>query len=173
MPDNLITLRSPAQEDSENYFKWINDRELVLLNGNYKPVLKKDHEQWFMRTMLNDENKTFSIIANKDNKLIGTCSLRNINPAHKNAELQIRIGDRNYHGRGYGSEAVSKLVDFGFHQLHLKRIYLHVFCHNVRAIKAYQKTNFQIEGIQKKAALINNEFVDVVLMARINENNLF
>lgn len=47
MPNQLVTLRPPLPEDSKSYFNWINDRELVLHNADFKPVSWQEHERWF------------------------------------------------------------------------------------------------------------------------------
>jgi RimJ/RimL family protein N-acetyltransferase len=164
-----VSLRTVLKNDSDSYFKWINDKELVLNNGNYKPISKEDHDAWFKKMLLEQDERTFSIVENKHEHLIGTCSLRNINLTHQNAELQIRIGERDYQNRGLGTETINLLVEYGFTQLNLKRIFLHVFSHNIRAIKAYEKCLFDYEGTLRKSACINGQFIDVNIMARLND----
>jgi len=170
MQGKRVTLRALEQSDSDLYYQWINNKELVLYNSNFKPVSKEEHNNWFNNVKHNKNIKVFSIVENKGSQLIGSCSLRNINHEHKNAELQIRIGDFSYHGRGYGSEAVRLLVRYGFNTLNLKRIYLYVFCHNHQAIRAYKKCDFLTEGVLKKSACIQGEFIDLQLMAIVNNN---
>jgi len=97
-------------------------------------------------------------------RAIGSCQLLNINWVCSCAELQIRIGNNELHGKGFGSEAVKLLIDFGFKDLYLHRIYLHVFITNTRAIRAYEKNGFIREGILRESAYIDNKFVDVVVM---------
>ncbi len=167
-----IYLRPLLAEDSDAYFKWINDKELVLKNAQFKPISKSAHEKWFENIVLDNSIIIFSIIANQNHKLIGSCSLRNIDLNHHNAELQIRIGEIDYHGQGFGSEAIHLLIEYGFLKMNLKRIYLHVFSHNIAAIKAYRKCHFKQEGVLKKAAYINGEYIDVIVMAIINEQPL-
>lgn len=167
MLDANVYLRQVLDEDSASYFKWINDKELVSYNGNYRPIMQEEHDQWFRDVVNYSDNKTFSIVENHHQKLIGTCSLRNINLSHRNAELQIRIGERDFQNRGMGTQAVKLLVEYGFEHMQLVRVYLYVFSHNVRAIKAYQNSSFEYEGTLKKAACINNEFIDLILMARV------
>jgi diamine N-acetyltransferase len=95
--------------------------------------------------------------------------LLNINWRHRSGELQIRIGDAASRGRGLGTEAVRLLCDFGFADLNLHRIYLHVFASNSRAIGAYEKAGFVREGLLRQAAYIDGQWVDVVLMGLIRE----
>jgi RimJ/RimL family protein N-acetyltransferase len=174
MQGQSVMLRSLLKEDSSSYFRWINNRELVLKNSSYRPISEMEHEQWFSTVTLNPNNLTFSIVDKQHNKLIGTCSLRNINSSHQNAELQIRIGELDSQNKGMGSEAVSLLVKHGFNNLNLQRIYLYVFCTNQKAIRAYEKCSFDIEGTLRNAAYINGEFVDMYLMSVLapKPNNL-
>lgn len=170
MRSNLISLRSLLKEDSECYFRWINDRDLVLNNAPYKPITQLEHENWFNQIASYKDRVIFSIVENQSGKLIGTCSLRNINLLHRNAELQIRIGESDFHNRGYGTEAVNLLIKHAFSDLNLIRIYLHVFCDNISAIRSYQKCNFQTEGTLRKAAYVNGKYVDVHLMSILNDD---
>ena len=170
MRGKLVTLRPIVKEDSDCYFRWINNKALVLKNADYRPISKIEHISWFNSLSLKTNMVIFSIVKNENNKLIGTCSLRNIDLNHKNAELQIRIGEVIYHGQGLGSEAVCLLLKHGFSYLNLKRIYLHVFCNNIRAIKAYEKCGFCLEGVLRKAACIEGKFIDVKVMSIINED---
>jgi RimJ/RimL family protein N-acetyltransferase len=165
MNGNSVSLRPLIEEDLSSYFNWINNRELVQYNSSYKPISIFEHCNWFRSVSLQKDIAIFSIVENQTNRLIGTCSLRNINLLHKNAELQIRIGESEYQNQGFGKEAIQLLVDYGFNDLNLIRIYLHVFSDNQRAIKAYQYCNFEIEGLLKKAAFINGTYKDIHVMA--------
>ena len=74
------------------------------------------------------------------------------------------IGDTEYLGKGYGSEAVSMLAQFGFNDLNLHRIYLQVFASNQRAINAYNKCGFKQEGIARESAFIDGSWEDIITM---------
>jgi RimJ/RimL family protein N-acetyltransferase len=167
MYNQEVTLRELIPEDSEAYFRWINDEALVLHNANYKPISALEHETWFNAAKQTPNKRIFSIIENQKNTLIGSCSLNNIHSVHRHAELQIRIGETAYHNKGLGAEAVRLLVKYGQNKLNLNRIYLHVFCSNTRAIRAYEKCYFISEGILRQAACINGEFIDIQVMSTI------
>lgn len=171
MQGSLVSLRAVTKEDSCHYFKWINDKSLVLNNANYKPVSEYEHQNWFDRAFLNQDVRIFSIVVNSNNQLIGSCSLRHINTIHRNAELQIRIGELDYQNKGLGSEAIQLLVDYGFNHLNLIRISLQVFANNHRAIRAYEKCDFQREGLLRKAAYIDGRYIDIVMMSILNESH--
>lgn len=160
------SLRPVRRDDKEPLYRWITNRELRILNAPYLPVGEGAHEKWFESVLAGRSDAVFFMIEEIESKqAIGSCQLFNINWIHRNAELQIRIGESAFHGKGYGSEAVRLLVDFGFKDLHLHRIYLHVFSSNTRAIKAYEKCGFTREGVLREVAYIDGGFVDVVIMA--------
>lgn len=165
-----IILRNPVDEDSELYFKWINNKQLVEYNSTFKVVSKKDHNIWFGNITKDKNIKIFSIIEKSNNKLIGSCSLRNINYVSKSAELQIRIGEKLFRNKGLGSEAVKLIVSYGFKFLNLNEIYLHVFENNLRAIKTYEKNKFKKEKLMKKYLDNNNSYKKVYLMVLRKQN---
>jgi RimJ/RimL family protein N-acetyltransferase len=150
-------------------FGWINDRRQVLFNAPYKPVSELQHQAWFESIQAKDDTVIFGIRLVKTNKLIGSCQLHKINYIHRSAELQIRLGNSSKWGEGYGTEAVRLLLDFAFKDLNLKRVHLHVFGTNTRAIRVYEKVGFVREGLLRKAVHIDGSHVDVVVMGILRE----
>ena len=166
---NSIQLKELSQEDSPVIFEWINDRETVLYNSPYKPISEIQHKTWFENIQNRNDIFIFGIYEIKTDKIIGTCQLHSINWIHRNAELQIRLGNKGNRGKGYGSEAVRLLLDFAFRDLNLYRIYLHVFQTNTNAIHVYEKVGFKKEGLLRKAAHIDGKYVDVIFMGILRE----
>lgn len=168
MQSELICLRPLQKKNSSLLYEWINDRELIIHNAPYFPISKSDHEAWIERMMKKQSDLVIFVIEElQTKKAIGTCQLLNINWYHRSAELQIRIGKSNNHDKGYGSEAVKQLCNFGFEDLNLYRIYLHVFSDNSRAKRAYEKNGFIQEGILRKAVFINGNRKDVLVMSKM------
>lgn len=164
-----IRLRPLKQEDKELLYEWITDRSLVILNSPYYPVSEADHQAW-LDSMLarRSDSVTFAIETKDTNVTIGTCRLLHINPIHRSAELQIRIGNTRFQGKGHGSEAVKALCKFGFRDLNLHRICLHVFASNRRAIRAYEKCGFELEGRLRDGAFIDGRWEDVLVLGLLN-----
>lgn len=164
-PNQKVALTMLVDEDKKLLWHWINDRELVLFNSSYKPVSWEQHNEWFESIRQRKDVVIFAIRLLKKNKLIGTCQLHNIHQVNQSAELQIRIGDKSEQSKGYGTEAVRLLLDFGFKDLNLHSIYLRVFSTNPRAIAAYKKNGFQQEGSLREAAFIDGKFVNIIFMS--------
>jgi RimJ/RimL family protein N-acetyltransferase len=165
-----IILAPLTQEDSHLMFLWINDHESVSLNSYYMPVHEKSHLQWFDKIQQQTDVIIFGIRRREDNQLIGYCQLRDIHPIHHNAELRIRLGEKGTRNKGYGTDAVRLLVEFGFDNLNLHRIYLTVLANNSAAIHVYEKIGFIREGLLRQAAYIDGIYNDVVLMAILQKS---
>jgi RimJ/RimL family protein N-acetyltransferase len=154
-------------DDLPLLLEWVNDREQVLLNAPYKPIAEARHREWFAAIQRRNDAFIFGIRLRDANKLIGSCQLHSISHVHRSAELQIRLGDVEERGRGYGTEAVRLLLDFAFKDLNLHRIYLNVLGTNSRAIRVYEKIGFVREGVGREAAHIDGRYVDIIQMGML------
>jgi RimJ/RimL family protein N-acetyltransferase len=167
--DSPVRLTPLEEADLPVLFEWINNRELVLLSSAYKPVSAAEHRRWFDEIRERRDAYIFAIRTQDDSRPIGTCQLHNVSRTHRSAELQIRIGDSGARGRGFGTEAVRLLVQFGFRELELHRIYLHVFATNTTAQRTYEKVGFVREGLLRDAAFVDGKYVDTVIMSILND----
>ena len=165
----FIRLRRPKPGDSPHLYQWINNAELVVMNSPYRPIPQVEHDHWFSR-LNTDSTCSFFMIEEVQNGLVlGSCQLTNIHAVHKTAELQIRIGRLDYQNRGLGTQAVRLLAHYGFYELGLHRIALHVFSSNLRAISVYKKIGFQQEGLLREAVLIEGRRTDVLIFSLLRD----
>jgi RimJ/RimL family protein N-acetyltransferase len=171
LKSSRIALRPLQAKDLPRMFEWINDREQVLFNAPYRPVSELQHDSWAEAIQQRQDVMIFSIFQLETDDLIGTCQLHSINAVHRSAELQIRLGEVAARGSGYGTEAVSLLLRFAFRDLNLHRVYLHVFSTNGAAIQVYEKVGFKREGVLRRAAFIDGEYVDVLVMGVLREEH--
>ncbi len=172
LKESEVKLRPLKREDSNLFYEWITDKELMIFNSSYRPVSELEHEQWFDSMMSKRPDIiSFVIEAKSPVEAIGSCQLMHIDMLHRNAELQIRIGKRESQSKGFGPRAISLLLNYGFKDLNLHRIYLRVFANNERAIRSYLKCGFTEEGRLKDAAFINGQYVDILIMGILRSNN--
>ncbi|WP_188316366.1 GNAT family N-acetyltransferase [Solihabitans fulvus] len=169
----LVTLRPLEPEDYPTLARFANDVEIALLVGGRPPTPDALPSVVALYEGRREDPHTlgFAIIANNDpGRLIGQCALFNQHQVARTAELGILIGDRDYWGRGCGTEAVSLLADYGFRLRNLHKVHLSVNATNPRAIRAYQKAGFTEEGRRRKHLWNDGEYVDLVLMGRLRDD---
>ncbi|MCF7815351.1 MAG: GNAT family N-acetyltransferase, partial [Candidatus Cloacimonetes bacterium] len=82
----------------------------------------------------------------------------------------IFIGNKNYWGKGYGSEALSLLLDYGFNILNLNNIMLETFSFNERALKSYKKVGFKEIGRRRQAIIMGGKKYDEILLDILAED---
>jgi RimJ/RimL family protein N-acetyltransferase len=98
-------------------------------------------------------------------RLIGSCAFSQLDGDNGSTLYHITIGERDSWGQGFGSEATELMVDHAFTQLALHRVALTVFQFNARAIHAYEKCGFKIEGRARDAIYRDGRFWDEIHMS--------
>ncbi len=91
--------------------------------------------------------------------VIGTVCLYDISNAYSRAELGYKFASK-YHHHGYASEAVEKILDIAFSELHLHRISAHVQENNIPSIRLLVGMGFEKEGICRDYLCLQGVWTD-------------
>jgi RimJ/RimL family protein N-acetyltransferase len=146
---------------------WVNDPQLSRLLGRAWPVSDEEHEDWFRALQRNKNSVHFAIETNTDRRHIGNVWLCEIDWRHRHGELRVVIGDVDGAGRGFGTEAISLLCAYGFERLNLHKIRAYVLGINPRALRAFEKAGFAVEGVLKEDRWDGDRYCDVYLLGRL------
>lgn len=141
----LINLRPIADGDLVRRVAWLNDPETVRLFTGSLPDRRYDMfdaERWRQSTE-NDPLTLVWSIETKGERHIGDVDLHDINRSEGRARLTILIGNRDYWGRGFGTDAVMTLLKYAFDEMGLNAVNLRVCDFNRRAIRSYEKNGFE------------------------------
>ena len=147
-------------------WKWESDLALSVLSGDpARPLtleaIEAEHEQL---TKSGPERAGFAIYERATMRPIGTAGLRDVNYAHRTAELGMSIGEADCRGKGYGTEATRLLLDYAFDALGLHNVLLTVFSYNERAVRAYRRAGFREIGRRREAHRIGQRAFDEIFM---------
>lgn len=96
---------------------------------------------------------------------IGWVHLAEIDPWARHAELGIFIGEADYRGRGFGTETTRLVVEFGFNQLNLNKVWLTVDADNEAALRCYNRVGFRRDGVIRDAVYRDGRYIDRILMS--------
>ncbi|MFW5800457.1 MAG: GNAT family N-acetyltransferase [Spirochaeta sp.] len=148
--------------DAPQYVEWLNDMEVaenLMVSGM---MISMSNEPEFLAGLA--KKHTYGIVDAATDSLIGNCGLDSIDQLNGTAEAGIFIGSKAHWGRGYGSEALTALVGYGFDFLNLHAIYLRVYGCNQRAIRSYERAGFKHAGRLRKAICLKGSRHDLLYM---------
>jgi RimJ/RimL family protein N-acetyltransferase len=168
----LVYLRPAEREDIPTFVRWFNDAGVLEHLAMFSPMSTVGETAWF-DAMVADQGRTryhFVICLLADDRPIGTIGLEDLSLIDGRAELGIAIGERDEWDRGYGTDAVRALCDFGFGELRLERIGLFVYEGNDRARRAYEKAGFRHEGTLRRAHFARGTHHDVHVMGIVRDD---
>jgi RimJ/RimL family protein N-acetyltransferase len=166
----LVNLRVIERKDLDEIMKWVNDQEVTkYLTAFLYPISRVEEEKFLERAMSRNDTEKNLVIETKEGVYIGQISLHKIDWKNNNAELGIIIGNKEYWGKGYGTEAIKILLHHAFNQMNLYKIYLRVFELNKRGIHCYEKCGFKEEGRLRQNYFYNGKYYDVILMGILKD----
>jgi RimJ/RimL family protein N-acetyltransferase len=165
VPGERIFLTTLRREDVPLLTHWFSDLEMTAYLGRIGVAHQLEQEQdWYDRQGRSENTITFGIVVRESQRLIGTVGLMDIDPYHGRATLGITIGDKSAWGRGYGTEAVRLMAEYGCFFKNLESINLSFVAFNERGHRAYLKAGFKEAGRWRKAYRIGGERYDSVWM---------
>lgn len=155
-------------EDSEVYLKWMSEFNVTDCMGLSSELMNLTSEQNWIEESLKKMKLQFAIVDLETDKLIGNCGFEDINQIRRTATIGLFIGDEEHRSKGYGTQILKLLLDYGFNYLNLNNIMLEVFSFNERAIKTYTKLGFKEIGRRRESYFLNGKYYDEVFMDMLN-----
>ncbi len=151
------------KNDYIKYTEWINDMDISMGMIFAAKLIDEESEKSILERLAKGEFN-FAIIDIEKDEVIGNIGFPNMDYINRTCEAGIFIGNKNYWGNGYGTEAFNLLLDFGFNILNLNNIHLKVYSYNKPAIKCYEKVGFKEAGRLREAKIICGKKYDEVYM---------
>lgn len=161
-------MRAVEKDDLPQFVEWLNDPEVRRNLLIYQPLSMVQEEKWYedmLKRPIDAQPLCIDVENAKNWEHAGNISFFDINLHDQSAEIGIFIGRKDFWNHGYGCEAMQLMVEHGFRNLNLNRIYLHVFESNPGGIRCYEKAGFQHEGRLREARYHEGHFIDVLLMS--------
>ena len=163
----LVRLRARREEDATVLNPMFGDPDVLAGLTVPFPQSLAGYRAWVESDRRDEASVTF-VIETLDAEAVGVCSLDQIQLRNRGANLGIWVGKPHW-GRGLGTDAVRTLCRFGFAHLNLQRITLHVYAPNQRAVRAYEKVGFRLEGTLRRAQFVGGRYVDELVMGLLAE----
>jgi [ribosomal protein S5]-alanine N-acetyltransferase len=155
--DQLFELLSNPEVAKFDYFYPVTSiKEVIKFIDRYREEVEQGEEI------------TWAIVLKETNKLIGTCCLGDFDEYARRSEIGYSIIQSQW-GKGYATEAVEVVIDFGFNNMNLNRIEATITPGNSGSVRVLKKLNFNQEGIVRERDFIKGKLEDGIIMALLKK----
>ena len=157
-----MKIRKMSSPDLPALYDIYTDKEVVN-NNRYLPDIKREE----FDSMFNDSQLNF-VAVESDGELLGHLAINSTpKPRLKHsASFGIAVA-KTSRGKGVGRFLMEYLLSYCDEQLNLTRLELEVHANNVAALALYKSFGFEVEGTKRKAVLVEDDLIDIVIMSRV------
>lgn len=178
-PFEGASIRLRAVEESD--LGWINEHiwipEVTRFLSMAWPEPLAGTRAWFERSRSDDavtnaRDTVNFVVETLEGEIVGVTGLEGRSSRERSAVLGIWLAEP-FWSRGYGTDAVRTLCGYGFREMNLHRIELHVYPFNERGVRAYARVGFREEGRLRDALFVDGRHHDVIVMGLLADEFAF
>lgn len=167
-----LILRPVEESDAPALLPFVSDGDVAYNLTRVPHPYPAEQLVPFIRTCMAamERRRQFDMVVTlKDTgRPIGMCSLDDVDWQHMRAEMGYYLG-APYWGQGYMTEAAKRLLEFGFWELGLERVYAYCFVRNTASAHVLEKIGMAREGLCRHAIKKDDGFLDVYIYGIIRE----
>jgi len=153
MKGETVSLHPVELEDLGQLLEWRNNPDFRRYFREYRELNMRQQEAWFEEKVVKDDTTLmFAIRRNKDNLLLGCCGFVYINWVHRHADLSLYIGwkDSYIDDLGYAEESCKQLIEYGFSELSLNKIWTEIYEFDDKKKELYERLGFNVDGVLRQ-----------------------
>lgn len=160
-----VKIRKISEKDTANILKWRNADHVMSVFIDRRPLTEETHSNWLKNVV--GSGKAAQYIAYDAEKEIdfGSVYLRDIDQNNKKAEFGIFIGEKEYIGHGNGTDAARQLIDIGFREMGLNKIYARILEYNKASYNMFMKLGFHQDALLREDVMIDGKPVNVFMVS--------
>lgn len=147
------------EESTSQYLFWSKHRD-ISDTKRYLKIVRS-----YYRTLKFYE---WALVLKESGKMIGTCGFVSFDEYNNNGEVGYAINPK-YRNCGYASEALVRVLNFGFNTLNLSRIEGRYIIENHASRRVLEKCGMSFEGVLKSAIVCKGKRRDIGLFAITRE----
>lgn len=115
----------------------------------------------------------FFLIEKSSERIMGRCALHNWNSEYRRAEIGYHLDHEEFKRKGFMSEAVEAIINYGFEKMNLNRIEATVSPTNTASLAVMKKFNFTREGLLRQNYWTGDRFDDSVMFSLLRSETVF
>lgn len=154
-----IYLRPVEDSDIKIIQLWRNKKDIQPFVREYRELSKKHIQDWLESTSVSNKFEFF-IIEDEHHNPIGVTGLTYIDWVSRNADIHLAIYEHNWIDSKYAPEVLKVMLDYGFNQLNLHRVYAEVYEVDTVKIDFFTSSNFKLDGILRGHHYYNGKYIN-------------
>jgi putative acetyltransferase len=125
--------------------------------------------EYWRRRLSENTQSVYTLVGIIDERIVGMVSVVTFpeRPRRKHVGVIAICVDGDWQGKGVGAALMRAIVDLADNWLNLTRLELEVYADNEAAIHLYERFGFEVEGILRRHAFRDGEYVDSKVMGRL------
>ncbi|MCT8137334.1 GNAT family N-acetyltransferase [Anaerobacillus sp. CMMVII] len=166
-----LILREITESDTEGIFKCFSNDLVIKYYGQDRlenEAEATDFVKFFAKSYQEKKGIRWAIVRKDTNELIGTIGFNSLSLKHKRAEIGYELHP-NHWRKGYATEAIKKVLSYGFQEMGLTRVGAVVFIENTASNRLLQSLGFVREGVLKQYMYQNGVPHDTNVYGYFNE----
>ena len=159
--ENLILRPVELSDVNDDYVRWMNDREVnQYMETRFRPQTRKDIETYVGSMIQKPNVHFFAILFKESSRHIGNIKLEVTSSIHRRGEISLFVGEKGHWGKGFASEAIRLVKDFGIKDLGLHKLTAGCYSNNQGSARAFEKAGFLREAVLRGEYLCEGAWVD-------------
>ena len=164
----FVTLRALEKEDLPSLKEWRNSLHVRKSTREYKLVNMINQKNWFESIHQSNPPKDIMFgILNKRKKLIGVTGLTYIDWKNRNSEISIYFSTNNRQAKHEAKEVINLIMEYGFEELNLNRLYVEIFSLMKENVKLFKKMKFIKPGHLREKIWRQNKWWDTLIFSKL------
>jgi len=168
-----LVLRRITNDDVNEVFELRSNPETMQYIP--RPLVKTtqdalDHIAVIEEKIVLNEGINWGITLKNNSELLGMIGFYRMQPENYRAEIGYMLSPK-FHEKGFITEAVKRLITFGFDELKLHSIEAVIDPENFASEKVLQKTGFIKEAHLKECQFYDGRFIDKVIYSLLRHNH--
>ncbi|MFH1776594.1 MAG: GNAT family protein [Candidatus Omnitrophota bacterium] len=167
---NKVYLAAIERGELKQLMNWRNNSDFCKHFREYRELNMDMQQRWYEEKVLNDPTTImFGIHENLTKELIGCCGLVYVNWVYRHADISLYIGwkDSYIDDKGYAYESCRLLVDYGFDNLALNKIWTEIYLFDLKKKQLLENIGFKIDGILRENYFYDGKFHDSYIFSML------
>jgi hypothetical protein len=164
---NLVGLRAVEESDLATLRDWRNIESFRKHFREVRELNMANQSKWFEKTNNSPNDFMFVIVRLDTNEPIGACGLLYINWILRMADYSFYIGEsENYIDDKFAKEATQLLLDYGYNQLNLNKVWMELYEYDTVKIDFFtQNFNFKQDGKLRDNCFYDGKYWDSYIIS--------